>query len=169
MILKLFTNLIIYLLSFFLISINANAQDSNFEGDWVIRIKQETGGKRNQDGFLRIHNENGIYIAYIQGGPIKIEINNNSIEMAADDWTGGSMPFERYYRGTMIEDEMSGVFGPENDMTKEQKLLCQKIPLGCPFPEGSWSAKRLEKGPVTAKQNNQKINLIIDVYVFLNL
>ena len=104
---------------------------------------------RNQDGFLKIQNENGIYIAYIQGGPIKIKINNDSIEMAADDWTGGSMPFERYFRGTMIKGEMSGVFGPENDITEEQKLLCQKIPLGCPFPEGSWTAKRLEKESVT--------------------
>ena len=79
--------------------------------------------------------------------------------MAADDWTGGSMPFERYYRGRMIKGEMSGVFGPENDITEEQKLLCQKIPLGCPFPEGSWTAKRLEKESVTAKPGNQNINL----------
>ena len=158
MLIKFSTKLIIFLLHFFLISSNTNAQEFNFEGDWQIRITQETGGKRNQDGFLKIQNENGTYIAYIQGGPIKIKINNDSIEMAADDWTGGSMPFERYYRGRMIKGEMSGVFGPENDITEEQKLLCQKIPLGCPFPEGSWTAKRLEKESVTAKPSNQKIN-----------
>ena len=159
MINKFLTKLIIFLLNFFLISISANTQEFNFEGDWQIRITQETGGKRNQDGFLKIQNENGKYNAFIQGGPIKIKINNDSIEMAVDDWTGGSMPFERYYRGRMIKGEMSGVFSPVNDITEEQKLLCQKIPLGCPFPEGSWTAKRLEKESVTAKPSNQKINL----------
>ena len=159
MINKFLTKLIIFSLNFFLISISANTQEFNFEGDWQIKITQETGGKRNQDGFLKIQNENGKYNAFIQGGPIKIKINNDRIEMAADDWTGGSMPFERYYRGRMIKGEMSGVFGPENDITEEQKLLCQKIPLGCPFPEGSWTAKRLEKESVTAKPSNQKINL----------
>ena len=159
MINKFLTKLIIFSLNFFLISISANTQEFNFEGDWQIKITQETGGKRNQDGFLKIQNENGKYNAFIQGGPIKIKINNDRIEMAADDWTGGSMPFERYYRGRMIKGEMSGVFGPENDITEEQKLLCQKIPLGCPFPEGSWTAKRLEKESVTVKPSNQKINL----------
>ena len=45
MLIKFSTKLIIFLLHFFLISSNTNAQEFNFEGDWQIRITQETGVK----------------------------------------------------------------------------------------------------------------------------
>ena len=41
MINKFLTKLIIFSLNFFLISISANTQEFNFEGDWQIKITQE--------------------------------------------------------------------------------------------------------------------------------
>ena len=118
------------------------AVNQDFIGEWNIVINQVTGGKRIQNGLLLIDYKDNEYIAHVQGGPIRIIINGHDIEMAIDDWTAASMPFERYFKGTFNDGILEGKFGPETLITNRQKELCKKIPLGCPHPEGTWKAER---------------------------
>ena len=137
----------------------AVSSEIDFIGDWSIRINQETGGKRSQDGFLSIRMVDEEYVAHIQGGPIKIIIDGENIEMAADDWTGASMPFERYYRGKLNKGIMQGVFEPEFPVTKQERQLCEKIPLGCPHPTGSWTAHRYQETAISKSEQEESIDL----------
>ena len=131
------------------------AQEDSLSGNWALRINQETGGKRNQDGLLKIQNENGAYTAYIQGGPIEINIDGKQILMVADDWTGASMPFQRYFRGNIENNQMTGSFEPEGKLNDDQQLLCEKIPLGCPYPTGTWSAIKIENKSVNKNHSDE--------------
>jgi hypothetical protein len=62
--------------------------------------------------------------------------------MAIDDRTAGGMPFERYMIGTLVGDSMSGTFGPEHPIDEKQKKLCERLPMACPHPTGTWGATR---------------------------
>ena len=136
------------------ISLNdLRAENQGFIGEWNIEINQVTGGKRVQNGLLSIGYINDDYIAHVQGGPIKIIVDGQDIEMAIDDWTGASMPFERYYKGKINEGVIEGSFGPEVPTTKKQKELCKKIPLGCPHPTGTWRAERYKIAPPTSSES----------------
>lgn len=116
--------------------------NSDFAGDWMIELTQRG---RIQNGLLQITEADGKLVAYVEGGPIRIIVDGNGIEMGIDDWTGGSMPFERYFRGTLENGVMRGDFGPEFPITDHQKAVCEKIPLGCPHPTGTWTAEPYEQ------------------------
>ena len=120
---------------------------TDFIGNWMIELTQRG---RMQNGLLVIHSGAEGVTATVEGGPIRIFIDGDQIEMGVDDWTGGSMPFERYFRGSLKNDVMSGAFAPEDPITDRQKAVCEKIPLGCPHPTGTWTAERYEV-PVTDK------------------
>ena len=148
------------LIAFLLLPVNhLLAQGDSSSGDWALRINQETGGKRNQDGLLKIQNENGVYTAYIQGGPIEINIDGKQILMVADDWTGASMPFQRYFKGNIENNQMKGSFGPEGKLNDDQQLLCEKIPLACPYPTGTWSAIKIENNSQNKNHSDEVKNL----------
>ncbi len=142
-----FSSKFLFLLIIFLIFISSKSFANNYDytGEWNLVINQVSGGKRIQNGTLIIDHQNDEYVAYVQGGPITIKIMNENIEMGIDDWTAASMPFERYYRGKLLNNTMVGTFGPEKTITDKQKDLCKKIPLGCPHPTGTWRAERIEK------------------------
>ena len=143
--------LILFVFNNYIFSITL-ASEKDFIGDWRLTINQVSGGKRTQDGLLKIRHQNGKNIAHVQGGPVRIKLNGNNIEMAIDDWTGAGMPFERYYKGSLNENSMKGEFGPESPMTEKQKELCAKIPLGCPHPKGTWSAVPYENKKTTSSK-----------------
>lgn len=134
------------------------AMNDKYIGEWNLVINQVSGGKRIQNGALVIDYQDGRYVAHVQGGPITIKIMNENIEMAIDDWTGASMPFERYYRGVLVNGIMTGKFGPEKPITDKQQDLCNKIPLGCPHPTGTWKAERIEKS-IKSKESAKLVNL----------
>jgi len=157
-VISLFRYKLILLMVLIFALVDLRAENSDFIGKWNIEINQVSGGKRVQNGLLSIEYINNEYIAYVQGGPIKIIIDGQAIEMAIDDWTAASMPFERYYRGKINDLVMEGSFGPEAPITKKQKELCEKIPLGCPHPTGTWRAERY-KITVPAINDSKSIDL----------
>ncbi len=122
-------------------TVTAWPQNQEFAGDWMIELTQRG---RMQNGLLQIRASENSISATVEGGPIRIIVDGDRIEMGIDDWTGGSMPFERYFRGRLTDDVMSGDFGPELPITDHQKDICEKIPLGCPHPTGTWKAQRYE-------------------------
>ena len=117
----------------------AQSAEEDFVGSWMIELTQRN---RIQNGLLEITASDEGLVAYVEGGPIRIYLDGNSIEMGIDDWTGGSMPFERYFRGSLENGVMSGSFAPEHPITEREKAVCEIIPLGCPHPTGTWKAER---------------------------
>jgi hypothetical protein len=117
----------------------AQSAEQDFVGSWMIELTQRN---RIQNGLLEIESGDDGLVAYVEGGPIRIYLDGDRIEMGIDDWTGGSMPFERYFRGSLEDGVMSGSFAPEHPITDREKAVCEKIPLGCPHPTGTWKAER---------------------------
>jgi len=120
---------------------SAQSAERDFAGSWMIELTQRG---RIQNGLLAIEFGDEGISATVEGGPIRILIDDNRIEMGIDDWTGGSMPFERYFRGSLEDGVMTGSFAPEHPITDRQKAVCEEIPLGCPHPTGTWKAERYE-------------------------
>jgi len=138
--------LLTYLVSL-LLCLTASAADEELAGDWMLIIKQ---GRGTMDGVLRIQSTSGGFVAHVEGGPIRILVDGNSIEMAIDDRTAGGMPFERYLRGSLDGETMAGEFGPEVPPDEQLKEMCKRLPLACPAPTGTWSATRYVAPPVSS-------------------
>ena len=118
------------------LSIQSNAAD-NFVGKWDLMITQ---GGFVMEGVLEIRDTGNGLIAYAEGGPVRLSITGQNIEMGIDDRTAAGMPYERYLRGTLANGSMSGNFGPETETTQQIKSLCERLPLACPAPTGTWGA-----------------------------
>jgi hypothetical protein len=135
------------LLAFSFYALPAVADEQDSLGDWMLVVKQ---GRTSMDGVLRIQSggvdDRGV-IAHVEGGPIRISIDGEQIEMAIDDRTAGGMPFERYLRGELDGNTMSGTFGPEHPINEQQQDLCERLPMACPHPTGTWTATRYVAPP----------------------
>ena len=118
--------------------IDANAQD-HFVGKWDLMITQRGFP---MEGLLEIRDTDQGLIAHVEGGPARLSIEGRDIEIGIDDRTAAGMPFERYLRGTLSEESIHGSFGPEVEASAEIKSLCERLPLACPAPTGTWRASR---------------------------
>ena len=117
MLIKFSTKLIIFLLHFFLISSNTNAQEFNFEGDWQIRITQETGGKRNQDGFLK-NRENYEII-----NPEDVGLKASSIDLTARSGRAALKHRLKLLGFSFSKVELETIYIKFIEMADEKKLL----------------------------------------------
>jgi len=113
------------------------AAAKDFAGKWDLTFTQ---GALTMEGLLEIRETGDGLKGYVEGGPVRLRIDADSIEMGIDDRTAAGMPFERYLRGTLAKGSMSGRFGPENEVGDKIRSLCRKLPLACPAPTGSWRA-----------------------------
>ena len=110
---------------------------NNFAGKWDLTIVQRGFA---MEGLLELREtENGL-IAFAEGGPVRLAISGQEIEMGIDDRTAAGMPFERTLRGKLEDGSMSGEFGPRTESSAEVKSLCKRLPLACPAPTGTWTA-----------------------------
>jgi hypothetical protein len=116
-------------------------ENENFLGTWQLTISQ---GSREMVGNLRLRLLDDQLIGHVQGGPISVEVNGDSIAMAVDDRTGGGRPFDRYLTGTLEGDLMSGKFGPPDGDNDAAAVACKRYPLGCSLPTGTWQAVKIK-------------------------
>lgn len=118
------------------LSLEIDAADS-FAGKWDLTIVQRGFA---MEGLLELREtENGL-VAFAEGGPVRLSITGQDIEMGIDDRTAAGMPFERTLRGKLADGSMSGKFGPRTESGAEIKSLCKRLPLACPAPTGTWTA-----------------------------
>ena len=118
----------------------ASAADSDFVGDWMLVLKQ---GRNEPNALLTFESSGDGLVGHVEGGPIRLLIDGNRIEMAVDDHAATGEPYERYFKGTLKGGVMEGEFGPENPITEHQENVCKELPLACPFPRGTWRAERI--------------------------
>lgn len=115
----------------------ALAADDDFVGTWDMTLHQ---GRSIMEGQLTIRRTDNGLVGHVEGGTVRLTISGSSIEMGVDDRTAAGMPFERYLRGRLENGSMSGEFGPEHGISAETQALCEKLPLACPAPSGTWTA-----------------------------
>lgn len=122
---------------FLLLAGIAVASEEDFVGDWELTLNE---GRNTMEGMLTIRQGDDGLTAHVEGGPVRLAIDGSAIEMAIDDRTATGMPFERYLQGTLAANTMSGVYGPENEVPDDVRALCDRLPLACPAPTGTWRA-----------------------------
>jgi hypothetical protein len=123
------------------------AADADFVGDWDMTLVQ---GRNVMEGRLQIKRSADGLVAHVEGSPVRLLVTGERIEMSMDDRTATGMPFERYLRGSFGNGAMSGEFGPENGISEQDRTLCEKLPLACPAPTGTWTAVPHEHARTTA-------------------
>jgi hypothetical protein len=116
---------------------HAAAADADFVGEWDMSVQQ---GRMNIEALLSIRPSDDGLVAYVEGGPVPLVIDGNRIEFGVDDrkTRGGSMV--RYFRGTLEDGRLAGEFGPDHEPTPEELSICERMPLACTVPTGTWSA-----------------------------
>lgn len=113
------------------------ASDEHFVGDWDLTLDE---GRVTMEGLLKIRMTEAGLAAHVEGGPARLAIDGASIALGIDDRTATGMPFERYLRGELVNEVMSGDYGPESEIPDDIAALCEKLPLACPAPAGTWRA-----------------------------
>ncbi len=78
---NIFEKIIINILLFISLTIDINAQDSNFEGSWELSLQD---GARTLIGNLEIEKQGSTWEGHLEGGPVEIIIDANEIEIIAD-------------------------------------------------------------------------------------
>jgi hypothetical protein len=91
-----------------LLALSASAQVT---GQWFLTINH--GGERL--GILTLEENQGDLEAYIDGGPIELNLQGNSIEMTADYRDGGGRLLSRHLTGTVGNNRMSGTLVAAHD------------------------------------------------------
>jgi hypothetical protein len=117
------------------------AADDEFVGKWDLTLLE---GRMVKEGLLDIRESGDGLIAYVEGGPVPLVVEGDTIEFGIDDrkTTGGSLV--RYLRGKLENGELSGEYGPEHEATAQELALCERLPLACTVPTGTWKATRHE-------------------------
>lgn len=111
--------------------------DTDFIGKWDLTIHQ---GRMAPEGLLDIRESDNGLVGFVEGGPVTLIIDGDQIEFGIDDrkTRGGRMV--RYLRGTLTGGKMTGEFGPEHEPTAEELEICERLPLACTVPTGTWEA-----------------------------
>jgi hypothetical protein len=93
------------------------------EGDWLLSL---TEGKREHTGVLTLESTDTGVIAFVDGGPVSLELRNDEIDLDIDYRDGGGRLLNRHLNGRIRGDVMSGTV---------------TYPLDA--PPGSWHAVRI--------------------------
>ena len=120
-----------------LLSSGANGAEADFIGSWDMTLTQ---GRLRMEGLLVISDSEQGIVGHVEGGPVRLTISAEEIEMGIDDRTATGMPFERYLRGRLQDGSLFGEFGPEDEVSDQDRELCRRLPLACPAPTGTWQA-----------------------------
>lgn len=123
-------------------SSSLSAQESPFVGEWLLEISQGSTvqGTTNQRGILAIEMDGDELVGFLENGPIFLSVEDNNIAMTIDSRNASGTPLERYFDGAISGRQMSGKFGPPDNASEEELLVCERFPGGCIYPSGTWTA-----------------------------
>lgn len=116
---------------------------SSIEGDWMLLLNGKkiqidnsvvigapTDNKAAIIGKLSLKKFNEKWIGHVEGGPVPITINENTIEIIIDSRDLAGFSFNRRLTGSFSDSNMAGTFTIEGATE-------------APEPGGKWSAKRV--------------------------
>ena len=115
----------------------ALSAETDFIGKWDLTLNE---GRMVKEALLEIRATDEGYAAWVEGGPAPLVIDGDRIEVSIDDRKVRGGRLVRYLRGTLSDGRITGEFGPEHEATAEELELCERLPLACTVPSGTWSA-----------------------------
>ena len=95
------------------------AANENLAGDWMLELRSEDAPVV---GMLQLEFVDGAWMAYVEGGPVEVEVDGNNIEVAVDSRDLSGFVFYRRLTGTVDGDSMSGAFTIERERSSTEKL-----------------------------------------------
>jgi hypothetical protein len=90
-----------------LLSMRPSFAGDGFEGRWQLSLQDQ---KRTLVGTLEIEKKEDGWVAYLEGGPARIEIDGNNIVLVEDSRDIRGFVFDRRMTGTLEGDAMSGTY-----------------------------------------------------------
>lgn len=100
--------------------------NDDFEGRWLLSLQDK---KRTLVGLLEIEKVGDKWLAYLEGGPASIEINDDNIILTADSRDIRGFVFNRRMTGSVDDDLMSGSYVQEGKSAQAKE-------------SGPWRAER---------------------------
>ena len=121
-------SLIVTLMLALLISIpmNLRAETSDIEGRWILSLQDD---QRLLVGLLEIEKTANDWQAFLEGGPVEINIQKDHIEIVADSRDVRGFVFNRRMTGKIKNNQMNGSYEQEGAAAQKEN-------------PGTWSAVR---------------------------
>jgi hypothetical protein len=108
-----FIKLIIFLMPCLLLKAN----ELDFEGRWIVSLQDN---KRTLVGLLEIEKNNQDWKAYLEGGPVEINIKENEIEILADSRDVRGFVFNRRLSGSLENNKIQGRYQQEGTAAQKE-------------------------------------------------
>ena len=108
------------------IPLNLEANDASYVGPWILSLQDD---QRTLIGLLEIEKVANGWRAFLEGGPVEINIEQDQIEIVADSRDVRGFVFDRRMTGMIINNQMHGSY-------KQEGAAAQKE------APGTWSAVR---------------------------
>ncbi|MFM1594173.1 MAG: hypothetical protein ACKJRS_07380 [Woeseiaceae bacterium] len=105
------------------------ANEFDFEGRWILSLQDK---KRTLIGLLEIEKNDQAWVAYLEGGPVEINIKQNQIEILADSRDVRGFVFNRRLTGFLVNNQIQGRYQQEGAAAQKEE-------------PGPWSAVRDRK------------------------
>lgn len=107
--------LTVFLIAGFIPVLSTNAQEAQtggqLEGQWLLTLNH--AGERL--GILTLEHNQGELAGFMDGGPIELVVEGESIAMTVDYRDGGGRLLERHFTGAIDGDRMSGTLTAPHD------------------------------------------------------
>ena len=114
---KIFSKIVSVFLATLIFCSASYGEESTFEGRWIISLQDK---KRVLEGLLEIENINNEWRAYLEGGPVSIEISNNNIVLIADSRDVRGFVFDRKMIGKIDKNIIKGTYTQEGAAAQKE-------------------------------------------------
>jgi len=94
------------------------ANEFDFEGRWILSLQDK---KRTLVGLLEIEKNDQTWEAYLEGGPVEINIKKNKIEILADSRDVRGFVFNRRLTGNLINKQIEGRYQQEGAAAQKEE------------------------------------------------
>ncbi len=94
------------------------SSNHSISGAWRVELQDD---KRTLVGDLDIEKVNGVWKAYLEGGPVRIEVDDHNVTLWADSRDVRGFVFERKLAGRVLGDVMSGRYTQEGAAAQKEE------------------------------------------------
>ena len=113
----------------------AAADETAFAGDWMVSLQDQ---KRTLQGLLQLEPAADGWLAYLEGGPARVQIDGDTITVFADSRDVRGFVFDRKLVGTLQDGVISGRYTQEGAAAQKEK-------------GGPWRAERASAAPPASR------------------
>ena len=124
------------------------AAEADFAGRWMVSLQDQ---KRTLVGLLELEHSDEGWTAYLEGGPVQVEIDGNDVVLIADSRDVRGFVFDRRLVGKLENGALSGSYTQEGDAAQKEapgpwraeREVAVKADHSAPHPvdiTGMWTA-----------------------------